>query len=217
MFLEPTAKLRRDKGWPIATEGWNAGNKLKMLASKKSITLAVGWNKGTLSFLQSGGVMQKGVTLLSGIGIGAALMYVLDPDRGRRRRALMKDKARHLTNKTADEAGKMSRDLSNRVKGLMAETRARLTEDDIPDDVLVDRVKAAMGHVGAHDGAIEVSARNGIVTLSGKALVNELPALIAAVRDVRAVNDVVSDLQVYQDSNGIPELEGSVFRKAAGN
>jgi hypothetical protein len=50
MFLEPTAKLRRDKGWPIATDGWNAGNKLKMLASKKSITLAVGWNKATLSF-----------------------------------------------------------------------------------------------------------------------------------------------------------------------
>jgi len=188
-----------------------------MLASKKSITLPVGWNEEPLSFLESGGVMQKGLTLLSGIGIGAALMYVLDPDRGRRRRALMKDKARHLTNKAADEAGKMSRDLSNRVKGLMAETRARLTEDDIPNDVLVDRVKAAMGHVVAHDGAIEVTARNGIVVLSGKALVNELPALIAAVRDVRGVNDVVSDLQVYQDSNGIPELQGSVLRKAAGN
>lgn len=161
--------------------------------------------------------MQKGLTLLSGIGIGAALMYVLDPDRGRRRRALMKDKARHLTNKAADEAGKMSRDLSNRIKGLVAETRASLTEDEIPDDVLVDRVKAVMGHVAAHHGAIEVTARNGVVVLSGKALVNELPALIAAVRDVRGVKEVASDLQVFEYSGGIPELQGSVFRRAAGN
>ena len=36
--------------------------------------------------------MNKGVTLIGGVGLGAALMYMLDPDRGKRRRALVQDK-----------------------------------------------------------------------------------------------------------------------------
>ncbi len=48
---------------------------------------------------KSGG---KTIALLSGIGVGAALMYVLDPDRGRRRRALARDKAVSIAGKTGD-------------------------------------------------------------------------------------------------------------------
>ena len=43
--------------------------------------------------------------LLGGIGIGAALMYLLDPDRGRRRRALVRDKAVHFARVSGDRLG----------------------------------------------------------------------------------------------------------------
>ncbi len=36
--------------------------------------------------------MNRQLSLLGGIGLGAALMYMVDPDRGKRRRALVRDK-----------------------------------------------------------------------------------------------------------------------------
>lgn len=64
--------------------------------------------------------------LLVGVGLGAALMYLLDPERGRRRRALLRDKLVSASNKTADVASKTARDLRNRTQGLIAETGSAL-------------------------------------------------------------------------------------------
>jgi|SRR6266446_2431981 len=68
--------------------------------------------------------MNREVALVGGVGLGAALMYVFDPDRGKRRRALVPDKAEAAGNKVSDRAGKMRRDLSNRAYGIVAETKS---------------------------------------------------------------------------------------------
>jgi hypothetical protein len=67
---------------------------------------------------------RKAAALLTGVGIGAALMYVLDPDRGKRRRALVRDKAVSLANQTGRIVAKKSRDLTNRAKGMAAGMRS---------------------------------------------------------------------------------------------
>src|SRR5947209_8543715 len=36
--------------------------------------------------------MNRGITLIGGLGLGAGLMYLLDPERGRRRRTLLRDR-----------------------------------------------------------------------------------------------------------------------------
>ena len=64
--------------------------------------------------------------LLGGVGLGAALMYMLDPDQGRRRRALARDKIVSASNKTGKAIGKKSRDLRNRAQGVIAETSKML-------------------------------------------------------------------------------------------
>lgn len=61
------------------------------------------------------------LALLAGIGLGAALMYLLDPERGRTRRALLRDKVVSLSNQTGDALGKTARDLRNRAQGVIAE------------------------------------------------------------------------------------------------
>jgi len=70
---------------------------------------------------KSGG---RAAALLSGIGIGAGLMYLLDPERGRARRAIARDKALSLASKTGDAVARRSRDIGNRAKGVAAEVRS---------------------------------------------------------------------------------------------
>jgi len=158
--------------------------------------------------------MNKGLVLLSGVGIGAGLMYVFDPDRGSRRRALVRDKVEHAKNRAGDYAGKVSRDLRNRAQGLAAETAAIFSEEKVSDEVLVERVRVAMGRVPAHDGAVKVTANNGIVNLSGQALANELPALMAAIREVGGVKDIVSDLKVREGAADASPSQSSLRRAA---
>jgi len=64
--------------------------------------------------------------LLYGIGLGAALMYILDPDQGRRRRALLRDKLVGATNQASDVIGKTTRDLRNRAQGVIHEAGSAL-------------------------------------------------------------------------------------------
>ena len=78
--------------------------------------------------------------LLGGIGLGAAVMYVLDPQGGRRRRALARDKAVSLANKTSQVVSARSRDLANRAKGVAAEARSIVVESgDQPADQEAER------------------------------------------------------------------------------
>ena len=86
--------------------------------------------------------MNRELTFIGGIGLGAALMYILDPDRGRRRRALVRDQLARAANKTPEALGATARDLSNRARGLTAEARRLVTSDDVSDQVLAQRVRS---------------------------------------------------------------------------
>jgi len=68
--------------------------------------------------------------VLGAIGLGAGLMYILDPERGRRRRAVARDKVTSAFNRTGRAISKKSRDLSNRAYGLAAETGAFFRRDN---------------------------------------------------------------------------------------
>jgi uncharacterized membrane protein len=65
----------------------------------------------------------SGLGTLGAFGMGVALMYFLDPGRGARRRALVRDKIVHGLHKTEDAAETTARDLRNRAQGLAAEVR----------------------------------------------------------------------------------------------
>src|SRR5690349_8803271 len=61
----------------------------------------------------------KIVTFLKGAAIGAGLMYLFDPDMGRRRRAEIRDRAVRAWNDTGDAIEAKTHDLSNRAKGVL--------------------------------------------------------------------------------------------------
>jgi len=59
--------------------------------------------------------------ILGSAALGALTMFLFDPDRGNRRRALAKDKMQSAVSKTRKQLDAKSRDLANRAKGLRHE------------------------------------------------------------------------------------------------
>jgi hypothetical protein len=62
--------------------------------------------------------MDRAISFLAGVGLGAGLMYVLDPQMGRRRRALARDQFVRLAHEAEDAAGVVARDMRNRAQGV---------------------------------------------------------------------------------------------------
>jgi BON domain-containing protein len=146
--------------------------------------------------------------LLAGAAIGAGIMYLLDPDGGRRRRALVRDQIVSAAHKTTDAVDATSRDVANRARGVVAELRGRLRREHVGDDVLRERVRARIGSVIGHAGGIETRVSDGKVTLRGPVLSEELDRLLRRVRGVRGVADVISELDVHETPGNIPALQG---------
>src|SRR5687767_11859340 len=92
------------------------------------------------------------VVLLGGLATGAGLMYVLDPQMGRRRRAMARNKAVHILNRSEDTISKTFRDSKNRAHGIVAGVRSRFTQEPVDDDALVGRIRAKLGRVTGHVG-----------------------------------------------------------------
>jgi osmotically-inducible protein OsmY len=153
--------------------------------------------------------IRTGAMLLSGLGLGAALMYVLDPERGKRRRALVRDKAVRTAHKASDRLDARSRDWKNRARGAAAELKAMKRSEDVSDPVLEERVRAEIGRAVSNPGSIEVTAIGGSVTLSGSVLASEVDDLLSAARAVRGVEDITNRLQVYETPGDVPGLQGA--------
>lgn len=153
---------------------------------------------------------RKGWTgsILAGIG----LMYLLDPERGRRRRAILRDKVARALDATGDAVGTTGRDLRNRTRGLFAEAKSLVRREPVSDEVLAERVRAALGRVVTHPGSIEVTARDGRVTLSGPVLAREVDDLVSCISKVRGVREVENDLAAHKQAGDVPGLQGAGAR-----
>ena len=155
----------------------------------------------------------KTTGVIAGAGIGAGLMFVLDPERGRRRRALVRDKVTHLLSKSDDLLGATARDMANRTRGVIAEARTLFGGDgEVSDEVLAQRVRTELGHWVSHPGSIEVDAREGRVTLRGVILKRELDPLPRAIGRVRGVREVDNQLEAHDRPDDVPGLQGGVGR-----
>jgi osmotically-inducible protein OsmY len=153
--------------------------------------------------------MRSRGALLTGLGIGTGLMFFLDPARGRRRRALVRDKTTHWARVCADTFGAKRRDAEHRATGLAARVRSALNRAErVDDDVLVDRVRAQLGRMVSHPRAIDVGAVDGVVRLSGQILRAETDDLVRAIERIPGVRQVVPQLEQHDDAGNVPSLQG---------
>jgi hypothetical protein len=146
--------------------------------------------------------------ILAAAASGAAVMYLLDPVVGRRRRALVRDQLVHAAHRTSDAVDTTSRDLTNRARGVVAELRGRLQGGDVRDSVLAERVRSRVGAVIGRGSAINVTVENGRVALTGPVLADEVDRLLARVRAVRGVRNIDDKLEVHAEPGNVPGLQG---------
>jgi osmotically-inducible protein OsmY len=148
----------------------------------------------------------KGLLMLGCTGLGVGMMYVLDPRLGRRRRALVRDKVQAYGRRLGKVVSQTVHDARQRTYGLIAETRTQFSGAEVPADaVLVARVRAQIGHVISQTGAVQVTAQQGRVTLSGSIAAHEVEKLLSAVAAVAGVTAVVNRLEVNHDTASVAD------------
>ena len=153
--------------------------------------------------------MNAALQILAAAGLGAGLMYVLDPDGGRRRRARARDQMRSLATRTGDAVDVTSRDMRNRAQGVVAEIRSLLHADGrTRDDVLLQRVRSRIGEITGRAGGIDATVSDGRVTLRGPVLEVEVDHLLRRVRGVRGVREVDDQLELHARPGNVPALQG---------
>jgi uncharacterized membrane protein len=152
--------------------------------------------------------MKNPIALLGTLGLGAGLMYFLDPDRGKRRRALVKDRAAHLSKIANREIYKKGVDLRNRAQGVWFETERLFENDaDVTDEQIEARVRTQLGRLSTHPHAVKTSVEDGKLVLSGMILKHEVEPLLKGVAEIDGVREVESQLEAHDSTENIPALQ----------
>jgi osmotically-inducible protein OsmY len=141
------------------------------------------------------------------MALGAGLMFMLDPNAGRRRRAVTRDKALSLSRRTARRAQALAQQAADRGRGAIAEARAA-DDEWVDDQTLVARVRSEIGRVVSHPGSLHIDAVDGCVTMRGPIFVWEADAAVAAVENTRGVAMVDDQMTRHQQPGSVPGLQG---------
>jgi hypothetical protein len=150
-----------------------------------------------------------GLRLLLAAAGGAAAAWLLSPQEGARRRALVRDGVRSRARRVATLGGRLGRDLRNRALGASARLRGALAPDTpVSDATLEQRVRSRLGRESSHPRALEVEAHGGSVVLRGPILQGEADRVLRAARSVRGVARVEDRLERHCAAGNVPALQG---------
>jgi hypothetical protein len=152
------------------------------------------------------------LALTAGLGAGAGLMYLCDPDRGRRRRNRLMGGATGLLHRDTGSwmdrgkhlAGKAlaNKDLLKQVAGLAGGVAAAIRpKERITDEMLTTRVRSAINRIVKDSSAIRVQVKDAAVTLEGKLERAYHRQLKDAVRAVPGVKNIVNRITAPKSSS----------------
>lgn len=148
-------------------------------------------------------------TLITTLGLGAGLMYFLDPQHGERRRNMVRNKANQFVNDIDESINIAMQDARNRARGVLSEMTARLSDERIPDWILEERLRSNLGRTGRYTRGINIRADQGRIYLSGPALREDQDTLVKAAMRTRGVHGVENQLQIFDNPQDIPALQSA--------
>jgi HSP20 family molecular chaperone IbpA len=152
--------------------------------------------------------------LVAAAGVGAAMAYFLDPDRGRTRRIKAKDRSLATFRRLRRKAGRLGRATGAETYGLWQKATHGEPADPEPDDAtLAHKVESEIfGDPGVPKGKINVNAEDGVVVLRGEVeQQKDVKRIEAKVRKITGVADVRNLLHLP----GAPAKNKAAARKTS--
>lgn len=132
-----------------------------------------------------------GLIFITGVAIGAALTYLLEPRMRLRRRALLRDKTVSFAHQSLALGSKMARHTRNRLQGLIAITSDLFRPEGADSDAKIEsRVRSALGRATRHAHSVSVTVDQGKVYLRGSLAPHEAGLVIRATEHVKGVKKV---------------------------
>ncbi len=126
-------------------------------------------------------------------GLGAALMYFFDPQRGRRRRAVTRDRTAATVRRASDRARKKGRYMEGKAHGLVHEMRGEAPKPSRNDATLKHKIESEV--LRNYDGKINVNVDHGVAVLRGELQqpeqITKLEEDVARVPGVKSVENLL--------------------------
>jgi len=156
--------------------------------------------------------------VLGGAAVGAAAMYVFDPDRGHRRRVMFRDRSRSALRHEYRQANRAVRqrvvDTENRIEGAVVRARGGGRFHPESDVDLREHLRQVIATVDFSTKDVNVEAVRGVATLRGQVeTVQQQDRLIVEVEGVPGVLSVRS----YLHLPGVPAPNKEPSRHPAEN
>lgn len=144
-------------------------------------------------------VLPVTITAVGCCAMGVGLMYLMDPQRGRARRAWLSDTVSGFVRNTGQTFYRTGKDLKSRMTGSEGD---RSQSGPMHSEQLLDLVRSEISRVAPENHGIEVMADvNGSVTLTGSVRPQDADRVIAAVEDVPGVILVINRLEMHSPQN----------------
>lgn len=158
--------------------------------------------------------MSRPLGILTALAAGAALMFYLDPQQGRRRRARVRDRSRTLSHDARDYVEAKRVAIGDSLQDFATSTGLRGTPPLVDDLQLRAEVLAKAGNVLSNPMAVDVDVTDGVVRLRGTVPASEAEVLITRVAAMRGVVDIDSQLEIDATAEDDTTTSGAATQTA---
>jgi osmotically-inducible protein OsmY len=141
-------------------------------------------------------------SFVAGFVLGGVSVALL----GRRGRAVMGDESLYGAGEASGGMTRRAGKLRQRLRGMVYRAKPGPAEEEVPDDILVERVRAQLELPVSHPRAIDVRAQEGCVILAGPILADEVADLIRQVASIAGVRSIQSELDLHDEPGDVAAL-----------
>jgi osmotically-inducible protein OsmY len=134
---------------------------------------------------------------------GAGAVYFLDPETGKRRRHVARDRTLRALRRLQRGAVKKVKLVGGHARGLVAITRRAVTQPSVAvdDETVAQRIRSdALRDLGFSTKDIDVRVEDGFARLRGSVnTIDDADRLVSRVRKVPGVRDVSAEVRVSEE------------------